>query len=62
MSGALPARDLALAREMPRAVAVLARERQVEYRMYPLGMRQLVEGWTKNTAIGANSVPRWSAA
>ena len=54
--------DLALARVMPRAVAVLARERQVEYRMYPLGARQLVEGWTKNTAIGANSVPRWSAA
>jgi len=54
--------DLALARVMPRAVAVLAREQQVEYRMYPLGMRQLVEGWTKNTAIGANSVPRWSAA
>jgi len=54
--------DLALARVMPRAVAVLAHERQVEYRMYPLGARQLLEGWTKNAAIGANSVPRWSAA
>ena len=30
--------------------------------MYPLGCRQLLEGWTKNTAIGASNVPRMSAA
>lgn len=53
--------DLALARVMPRSVARIAGERQVEYRMYPLGWRQMIEGWTKNTAIGAANVPRWSA-
>jgi 4,4'-diaponeurosporenoate glycosyltransferase len=42
-------------------VALLGREHEVEYRMYPHGGRQLLEGWTKNTALGAVSVPRWSA-
>ena len=51
--------DLALARLMPKAVAIIAREHQVEYRMYPHGARQLWEGWTKNTAMGALAVPRW---
>jgi len=54
--------DLALARVMSASVALLGREHEVEYRMYPHGGRQLLEGWTKNTAIGAMSVPRWSAA
>jgi 4,4'-diaponeurosporenoate glycosyltransferase len=27
-----------------------------EYRMYPAGLRQLVEGWTKNIARGATSI------
>lgn len=53
--------DLALARVMPSAVAMVADRHQVEYRMYPLGIAQLVEGWTKNTAIGAVQVPRASA-
>lgn len=53
--------DLALARVMPAAVARLAGPRQVEYRMYPLGLRQIVDGWTKNTAIGAVQTPRLSA-
>jgi 4,4'-diaponeurosporenoate glycosyltransferase len=53
--------DLALARAMPAAVAMLGRAGEVEYRMYPHGARQMLEGWTKNTAIGAASVPRWSA-
>lgn len=53
--------DLALARVMPSAVAMVAGRHQVEYRMYPLGIAQLVEGWTKNTAIGAVQVPRASA-
>ena len=53
--------DLALARVMPESLAYLARPDQVEYRMYREGWKQLVEGWTKNTAIGAVSVPRWSA-
>jgi 4,4'-diaponeurosporenoate glycosyltransferase len=53
--------DLALARVMPRSVARIGGAHRVEYRMYPRGFRQMVEGWTKNTAIGAVSVPRWSA-
>ena len=53
--------DLALARVMPMSVALLGRVHEVEYRMYPNGWRQLLEGWTKNTALGAVSVPRWSA-
>jgi 4,4'-diaponeurosporenoate glycosyltransferase len=51
--------DLALARLMPFAIATIAREHQVEYRMYPRGAKQLWEGWTKNTATGALAVPRW---
>lgn len=31
----------------------------VEYRMYPGGIGQLVEGWTKNLASGAALAPRW---
>lgn len=53
--------DLALARVMPAAVASVARVNQVEYRMYPQGWRQLLEGWTKNLALGSLSVPRGSA-
>jgi len=50
--------DLAFASVMPRAIAYIADKGQVEYRMYPQGVRQLWEGWTKNTAVGALSVPR----
>lgn len=53
--------DLALARVMPAAVALVGRQHQVEYRMYANGIKQLIEGWTKNTAIGASTVPRWSS-
>lgn len=54
--------DLALARVMPEAVALVGRQHEVEYRMYPAGLAQLVEGWTKNTATGAVVIPRISAA
>ena len=50
--------DLALARVMPEAVAMVGRQNEVEYRMYPAGFAQLVEGWTKNTATGAFVIPR----
>ena len=36
---------------------VLAGTGSIEYRMYPLGWRQLVEGWSKNVATGARFVP-----
>ena len=54
--------DLALARVMPRAIPFVGQVQQVEYRMYPLGFGQLLEGWTKNTALGAAAVPRGSSA
>lgn len=50
--------DLALARCYRQAglpVEILAGGRQVRFRMYPDGLRQLVEGWTKNVATGAGS-------
>jgi 4,4'-diaponeurosporenoate glycosyltransferase len=34
----------------------------IDYRMYPLGLADLVEGWTKNLAAGARSVPPLRAA
>lgn len=33
--------------------------RSVRYRMYPGGWSDLVNGWTKNVATGAGSVPWW---
>jgi 4,4'-diaponeurosporenoate glycosyltransferase len=53
--------DLALARVMSEAVALVGRQHEVEYRMYPLGLAQLIEGWTKNTATGAAVIPRVTA-
>ena len=34
----------------------------VGFRMYPAGLRQLVEGWTKNIASGAGLSPPWALA
>lgn len=50
--------DLAIARryrahDLP--VGVLEGGRRIRFRMYPGGLRQLVEGWTKNFAVGATS-------
>jgi 4,4'-diaponeurosporenoate glycosyltransferase len=33
--------------------------RLVSFRMYPHGIRQLVEGWTKNFGLGAKAVALW---
>lgn len=57
--------DLALSREFERAgvpLTVLAGDSAVSFRMYPAGFTSLVEGWTKNMAIGATSVPIWRTA
>jgi len=43
-------------------VSVLLGGSSVSYRMYPEGLRQLVEGWSKNLASGAGAVPRWRTA
>jgi 4,4'-diaponeurosporenoate glycosyltransferase len=32
----------------------------VGFRMYPAGLRQLVQGWTKNIASGAGLSPPWA--
>jgi 4,4'-diaponeurosporenoate glycosyltransferase len=50
--------DLAIARryrahDLP--VGVLEGGRRIRFRMYPGGLRQLVEGWTKNFAVGAGA-------
>ena len=48
--------DLALASAADRAgvpVRALVGDDRLGYRMYPEGMRSLVEGWSKNLATGA---------
>ena len=49
--------DIALARRYERTLPYVGRRGEVEYRMYPLGWGQLVEGWTKNTALGGVAAP-----
>ncbi len=34
----------------------------ISFRMYPRGVRQLVEGWSKNFSTGAGSTPLWRVA
>jgi len=53
--------DLALGdavREAGWSVDVLGGGTDLTYRMYPGGVRSLVEGWTKNIATGARRTPR----
>ena len=50
--------DLALARryrDTAQPVHVMLGGRSIRFRMYPAGIRQLAEGWTKNFASGASS-------
>ncbi len=52
--------DIAIARNAVRAgieVRNYVAGDHFRYRMYPNGMRQLVEGWSKNIAAGARSTP-----
>jgi 4,4'-diaponeurosporenoate glycosyltransferase len=54
--------DIALARvyrEHDREVAVIPGRGLLGYRMYPDGTRALLEGWTKNFALGAGNTPLW---
>ncbi len=53
--------DLALARAADAAgvpVAALLGGDLIRYRMYPDGIAPLVEGWSKNLAVGAGAIPR----
>ncbi|MEO7429292.1 MAG: glycosyltransferase [Acidimicrobiales bacterium] len=52
--------DLALARAYRaagRPVRCLGGGSSVRFRMYPDGVRSLIEGWTKNLAVGASQAP-----
>ena len=52
--------DLALARrydEAGRPVTVRTGGELISFRMYPTGVRDLVDGWTKNFALGAGATP-----
>ena len=55
------AEDLALARVVGRSLPFAGRG-LATFRMYPHGVRALVQGWTKNIATGARSVPWWAGA
>lgn len=57
--------DIALGEHYRRAgfpVAALGGRGVISFRMYPQGMRQLVEGFTKNFAGGAGAIPAWRTA
>lgn len=57
--------DIALGEHYRRAglpVGALGGRGVISFRMYPHGMRQLVEGFTKNFAGGAGAIPAWRTA
>lgn len=49
--------DIALARRYDESRPSVGRRGEIEYRMYPHGWGQLVEGWTKNTVLGGMASP-----
>ena len=50
--------DLALARVVG-AVDLYTGHPDTRFRMYPRGMRQLIEGWTRSFGAGARAIPWW---
>jgi 4,4'-diaponeurosporenoate glycosyltransferase len=54
------AEDLALAALVAHSRLFLSGPDGVRYRMYPGGWRPLIEGWTKNLAVGAGRAPWWA--
>lgn len=57
-----PVDDFALARRYREAglpTGVYGGHGEFHFRMYPQGLRALLEGWTKNFAFGARSTPLW---
>jgi 4,4'-diaponeurosporenoate glycosyltransferase len=52
--------DIALARAVGRSRLFVGSRRGTTFRMYPGGMRSLVEGWTKGVGIGASATPWWA--
>jgi 4,4'-diaponeurosporenoate glycosyltransferase len=57
--------DVALARRMQAAgqpVDSVGGRGAISFRMYPRGVRQLIEGWSKNFSTGAGTTPLWRIA
>jgi 4,4'-diaponeurosporenoate glycosyltransferase len=52
--------DIALARAVGRSSLYLGRRHETTFRMYPDGVRPLVQGWTKGMGIGADATPWWA--
>lgn len=52
--------DIALARAIGRSRLFVGTRRGTTFRMYPAGLRSLVEGWTKGMGIGAAATPWWA--
>lgn len=56
------AEDVELGRRFLQAgvpLAVVGGGELIGFRMYPNGLSSIVEGWSKNMAIGATSIPLW---
>ncbi len=51
--------DLALARRFGTTDIYVGSRRGTAFRMYPGGLRHLVEGWTKGLGTGVDSTPWW---
>jgi 4,4'-diaponeurosporenoate glycosyltransferase len=52
--------DIALARRFGSTAVFVGGPGDVRFRMYPAGLRQLVEGWTKGVGIGFDATPWWA--
>jgi 4,4'-diaponeurosporenoate glycosyltransferase len=52
--------DIALARLAGGSRLFVGGPENTTFRMYPRGVRQLVEGWTKGIGIGASATPWWA--
>lgn len=52
--------DIALARAVGRTRLFVGGRRGPMFRMYPSGLRAMVEGWTKGMGIGASATPSWA--
>jgi 4,4'-diaponeurosporenoate glycosyltransferase len=52
--------DIALARAVGSTSLHTSGPRDTTFRMYPDGLRSLVDGWTKGMGIGADATPWWA--
>jgi 4,4'-diaponeurosporenoate glycosyltransferase len=52
--------DIALARRFGRVDISIGARGDTQFRMYPAGLRSLVQGWTKGMGIGLDATPWWA--